>query len=165
MLTFPNKAIRAAVIAGYVRAYGQNRVVCFSCGNASRALKDVGLDVIDISRQGDLSPRDWWTPERIAKVWPDHFDATSGHLPLFLMERLGEAFKLHLGPLHDAIYEVPTGSGETILCLRIAYPAKTFVAVYNLDDATRFEPSAPLNNVIRALFEVRLAHQGQPGRV
>jgi hypothetical protein len=163
-LTFPNKQIRAAVIAGYVRAYGQNRVVCFSCGNASRALKEVGLDVIDISSRGDLMPREWWTPERIAKVWPGYFDATSGHLPLFLMQRIGDHFRAHLGQLHEACYEVPTGSGETILCLRFAYPDRRFVAVYNLDEATQFEPSAPLNPVVRALFEVRLAHPGQPGR-
>lgn len=165
MLTFPNKQIRAAVIAGYVRAYGQNRVVCFSCGNASRALKEIGLEVIDVSSQGDLMPRDWWTPEKIAKVWPDSFDATSGHLPLFLMQRIGEHFRTHLGPLHEPAYEVPTGSGETILCLKFAYPDKRFIAVYNLDDATHFEPSAPLNPVVRALFEVRLAHAAQPGRI
>src|SRR5262249_53823484 len=52
--TWEPKAIRAKVIADYVRAAGFRGVVCFSCGNASRELKKLIACTLDISPFGDL---------------------------------------------------------------------------------------------------------------
>jgi hypothetical protein len=48
---------------------------------------------------------------------------------------------------------VPTGSGETIICLRLAYPDVVFKPVYGLDRSTKFEEDAPLNGVVQVLFK------------
>jgi len=146
-LTFPErKTIRANVIYEYVMEAGYRGVVCFSCGNAAKALRDAGLFVVEISPVGKLHAGAWWQPEEIRKVWPDLFDATSGHLPVPLMVRIGNEFRKHLGELTTGEeYKVPTGSGETILCLRWAYPLCSFKPVYNLDASTKYNEEAPLN--------------------
>jgi len=150
LLRFPNKKLRTQVIKEYVAAAGYRGVVCFSCGNASTALKEAGLYVVDVSPRGELEARVWWTPEAIHRAWPDLFDATSGHLPLPLMIRIAGAFKDYLGPQPYSL-NIPTGSGETILALSLAYPGLQFVSVYNLDDATKYQPEAPLNNIVNTL--------------
>ncbi len=147
LIQFPNKALRAKVIARYVQAAGYRGVVCFSCGNASAALEACGLYVVDIGPGGSLQAGQWWTPAEIHKAWPDLFDATSGHLPIPLMLDIARAYRTYLGELQGE-YQVPTGSGETITCLRYAYPDCSFVPVYNLDRATRLEPNAPLNCIV-----------------
>lgn len=148
MLVFPRKQIRAVVIADYIRAAGYPGCICFSCGNASKALKDTGLEVVDISPIGDLQPTSkWWLPEEVYKVWPHLFDATSGHLPAFLMIRIAEAFKKQLGDLTGRI-EVPTGSGETIQCLRWAYPKVEFVPMFNCGPGTQKDEQAPLLGIV-----------------
>ena len=156
MLTFPNKAIRSKIIGNYFRSTYYRGIVAFSCGNATKALKALGLPVVAISPGGDLSPTDhWWTPAEIRRVFPDYLDATSGHLPLFLMEEISLAFKDHLGSLKDQAYDIPTGSGETIVCLKLAYPNIDFTAVYNLGDPTRYNPQAPLNGLVARLFKIK----------
>lgn len=148
MLIFPAKRIRAVEVARYVRAAGYPGVVCFSCGNASQALKDQGLDVVDVSPRGVLMPLRWWRPEEIRRCWPHLFDATSGHLPAHLMVTIGHAFRDHLGALPLAAYDVPTGSGETIVCLRWAYPGIKFTPVRDGGPATEYHPGAPLNDAV-----------------
>lgn len=153
-LTFPRKAIRAAVIKEYVTAAGYGGVVCFSCGNASRELKKAGLYVVDISPSGDLIPNRWWTSAEIHKVFPLLFNATSGYLNIELMTAIGTAFKDHLGNLSEDCYNIATGSGETIVCLKLAYPDKRFIAHYNvvqLETETRYNPGAPLNGLVTAI--------------
>ncbi len=144
VLRFPNKQIRAIVIADYIKAADYKGCVCFSCGNASAALKETGLFVIDVSPGGDLQARRWWLPEEIRRVWPDLFDATSGHLPAFLMIRIAAAFRKHLGNLEEPLYEVPTGSGETIQCLRWAYPSVFFSPVFDCGKGTERDERSPL---------------------
>jgi hypothetical protein len=150
MLTFPAKKLRAEVIARYCKEAGCRGVVCFSCGNASQALKDVGLYVVDISPTGDMEARRWWTMAEIHKAWPDLLDATSGHLPVSLMNQIAESFEAYLGDLPNEV-EVPTGSGETLVCLRLAYPGHRFVPVRNINKATTYHPEAPLNKLVEAL--------------
>lgn len=147
MIEVPAKRLRAEIIAAYVWKAGYDGVVCFSCGNASRALKEMGLDVLDVSPSGDLEAKRWWTPEEIRRVWPNRFDATSGHLPCFLMVELSKALHRFLGDtLEDGkTCGVPTGSGETIVCLRWAFPGMCFVPIYGDNLATRREENAPLN--------------------
>ena len=145
-LHFPHKQIRSHVIGDYVRAAGYRGVVVFSCGNSAAALREQGLEVLEIGPRGDLQTNKWWTPAGIHRTWPDLFDATSGHLPAPLMGDIAKAFRAHLGELPGACYVVPSGSGETICCLRLAYPLLDFEASY--DDSkpeTQRHPNAPLN--------------------
>lgn len=150
LLRFEHKKIRANVIKEYLKDKNYKGVVCFSCGNASRELKNVGLNVIDISPSGDLIANRWFTPYEIKNIFNNYFDATSGHLPIHLMELIGKAYKEHLGELPDINY-IPSGSGETIVCLKLAYPDKEFIAVYNLDNATEYNENAELNNLVKVL--------------
>ena len=141
----PAKTLRSKIIAAYVQRGGYRGAVIFSCGNAASALKAELPDVLAIAPGYDLRAERWWTPDEIARVWPDRFDATSGHLPLHLMVQLSEVLADVLGPLTAGTYYVPTGSGETVLCLRWAYPATQFVAVYDdRNPATAFDKQAPL---------------------
>jgi hypothetical protein len=146
VLRFPHKQIRSRVVADYVRAAGYRGVVAFSCGNSAEALRKEGLEVLEIRPRGDLQSDKWWTPARVHRTWPDLFDATSGHLHTPLMGDIAKAFRAHLGELPEARYIVPSGSGETVCCLRVAYPLVDFEASY--DDSkpeTQRHPNAPLN--------------------
>lgn len=148
VLRFPAKMIRAAVIESYMREAGLWRAVCFTCGNASTALEAFGVQV-----EAVVNPSRWWTPGEIARQWPGRFDATSGHLPLHLMLRVGGSFRRHLGNLGDLAthWAVPTGSGETILCLRWAYPSLRFFPVQDGTPATIWHPEAPLRALVHGL--------------
>ncbi len=145
------KALRAAVIARHVREAGLPGVVCFSCGNASRALKEAGLYVVEIAPQGDLSAGKWWTASEIARAWPHLFDATSGHLSPPVMSAVADALREELGFLPPGIFDIPTGSGETLVCLAMAYQDCRFRPVYGVGRGTEFEPRAPLNALVQAL--------------
>lgn len=138
------KIVRALLIKWHVETAGYRGCVCFSCGHASSALREAGLYVVDVSPTGDLLANRWWTPEEIHRAWPDLFDATSGHLPAYLMVRLAAAYRNILGTLTLPRYRVPTGSGETLLCLRWAYPKTEFVPVFDCGPGTTREPGAPL---------------------
>jgi hypothetical protein len=147
-LSFPAKMIRAKMISEYVRSADYSGVVVFTCGNAAAALRAEGLDVLEIGESGTLAPRQWWTPAEIHRIWPTRFDATSGHLPMPMMAKLTQAFRYHLGELPNGEYLVPTGSGETILCLRWAYPAIRFEPAYNVGRGTEYNEFAPLNTLV-----------------
>jgi len=152
------KTIRAKVIAQYMatayRNAGVKPVVCFTCGNSADALREQGLVVLEASNRSGaaIKPDRWWTPDEIATAFPMCFDGTSGHLPGFLMVRIAKAFREHLGVLPYGPWRVPTGSGETLICLTIAYPENDFIAVYdNKYSATEYNPSAPLNEWVKAV--------------
>jgi hypothetical protein len=148
-LHFPHKQIRAKVIAEYVRHAQYRGVVVFTCGNAAKTLRDEGLEVTEVGPRGDLKTEKWWTMSEIHRAWPDLFDATSGHLAVPIMGDIAKAYREHLGNLPHGRYSVPTGSGETIACLRIAYPLHTFDPAYDNDkpETTR-HPEAPLNAIV-----------------
>ena len=152
-LIFPAKQLRARVIAGYMRQAGYTQAVVFTCGNAATALRKHCVDVLEIGPQGTLAPRRWWTPADIRKTWPTLFDATSGHLPTPLMVYIAYEFKQQLGVLRSHItYVVPSGSGETVICLKIAYPNIKFVAQYDASkESTLYNPEVPLNKLVAAL--------------
>ena len=163
LLRFPHKRIRAHVIKQYIQGR-YKKVICFSCGNAAAELEAAGVDTLHIGDKGVLTPRQWFTQAEIADIWPGYFDATSGHLPIELMSILGSAYKAYLTQvmrleLPDLVY-VPCGSGETLVCLKLAYPNKKFVAVYNLDKATEYSPRCPLNDLVKLLAEARIFHEG-----
>lgn len=148
LLRFPHKKIRSKVIEKYLGS--NSKVVCFSCGNASRELKSTSLQVLDISPKGDLIPNRWFTKKEIKQVFPEYFDATSGHLDINLMYKIGLAYKDYLGELDNIVY-LPTGSGETLVCLKLVYPQTNFVAVYNLDEATEYSANCELNKLVECL--------------
>ena len=162
LLRFPHKQLRACVIREYIRGR-YDKVVCFSCGNAAKALEDAGVDTLHIGEMGVLEPHKWFTQAEIQKAFPTHFDATSGNLPVELMNKLAVTYRRYLTTtldeykqqLEDDVVYVPSGSGETLVCLKLAFPDKKFVAVYNLDKATEYSSECPLNGLVRALaFDV-----------
>jgi hypothetical protein len=73
--------------------------------------------------------------------------------------RIARRYQEHLGQLDPAVtWVVPTGSGETVLALRLVYPGIKFVARYdNALHCTRYEPDNPLNAAVAALVEVEVA--------
>jgi hypothetical protein len=117
-------------------------------------LREAGLTVLDISPAGDLQANRWWTPTEIACTWPHLFDATSGHLPVDLMAAIGARFRAYLGDLPQDT-TVPSGSGETVVCLALAYPNVRFTAIYGGSAATRYDQRAPLNPLVRRLARVQ----------
>ena len=153
LLIFPHKQLRAAIIKEYLARSRYNKVVCFSCGNAVKALKEAGVDTLYIGDNGDFKPSKWFTPSDINYIFPEYFDATSGHLSIEIMLAIAESYKNYLGELNDDIIYVPTGSGETVFCLKLAYPQKKFVAVYNLNDATRYDEENPFNKIVEIICE------------
>jgi hypothetical protein len=137
-------------------------VVCFTSGNAGRALTDAmarygfTLEVVVVGPGGGLEPTAWWTAERIARTWPRFFDATPGHLGPHLMRDLAAHIREQLPALPSMYgrrrYEVPTGSGETFVALRMAMPELDAIGIY--DDrvpGTTWHPQAPLNALAAAL--------------
>lgn len=152
-VSLTEKRLRADVIRAYMADNDIARAVCFSCGNASAALKNAGVPVLDISPRGDMESRRWFTQAEISRLFPLLFDATSGHLPVFLMQRIANRLRTELSFSQDIEYEIPCGSGETVVCLKMAFPQVNFTPVYdNSDPATEYSPNAPLNGLVRAMF-------------
>lgn len=158
----PEKYVRAHVIRNYIVEAGHAGAVVFTCGNAAKALREVGLgNIVEVGPHGVLKTDRWWTPAEIRHTWPDLFDATSGHLPMTLMVKISGHLHKLLGPSIEegTQYLVPTGSGETILCLGMAFPNVSFCAVYDNDrpETTR-DTDAPLNAAVDAEFPVQYWH-------
>ena len=151
LMRHPFKRWRAWYLS---RKFGSGtRLVCFTCGNCGDALKKFFDDVVIIGgERGDFTANRWFTDAEIQNIFPDRYDATSGNLTVSLMAELGDFYKCIIGDLsEDEIYYVPTGSGETICSLSYAYPNIKFVAVYNLDEATKYEECAPLNLEVKRI--------------
>ena len=159
VLRFEAKRIRAEVIAQHLRGANMPaRCVCFTCGNSARALREAGVFTIEVGSNGMVQPTQWMTPTEIAAMWPFTFDATSGHLPLWMMQRIGQAFAAELGPLPGEL-TIPSGSGETVVCLAMAYPGTRFTAAYdNTQAPTTFNSGAPLNELVELLAHRTIQH-------
>lgn len=151
------KQLRAQVIHRYMRDADIAKAVCFTCGNAGRALLDARVDVLNVGPRQDIEARRWFTPDEIRAVWPDRFDATPGHLPLHLLTRIAGRMRT-TWPTPTGTTTVPTGSGETIVCTRLAWPAAHLVAAYdNRRPETTYSPKAPLNDLVRIVAD-RIVH-------
>lgn len=169
-LIAPFKQWRAFCILEWMRRAGKRGCVCFSCGNASAAIKQQSLPetvVIDISPTGVMQPNRWWSSWEIAQAWPDLFDATSGHLPMPLMVSIGQFYRGTLSSTIEMPRQVflPSGSGETLVCLAMAYPEVKWIAEYdNNVPATTFNEEAPLNALVKVLADVHIIERrGQNG--
>lgn len=148
---FNFKEIRSHIIKKYLEHINCNKVVCFSCGNASRELKKVGLDVVDISPTGDFLANKWFKSNEIFNLFKDRFNATSGYLPFDLMYDIGLEYRNILGELKSPV-TVPSGSGETLVCLKMAYPDIDFIATFdNNYPATTLDEKTPLFPVVTLL--------------
>lgn len=147
------KAQRAKAIKEYMARNGYERAVCFSCGNAYSALLAEGVDVVGVSPNGVLLPRRWFLPSEIRRTFPGLFDATSGHLPLELIYTIAGRLQAEISLQSGKRYEVLSGSGETALCLKIAYPAAQIVPVFdNSNPATEWSEENHLNALLAVVF-------------
>lgn len=155
------------MVLEHVRRSRFDGVVVFSCGNCSNALKQLAPQyniepgqVVAVAPGGDLEPGRWLKPAEIRRMFPNHFDATSGHLPLYLVAQLAELYRQGLEDWMDDTpagfarfnkdepIDVAAGSGETVLALRLAFPDYRFRGIHNLDAATKFNQYAPLNELV-----------------
>jgi hypothetical protein len=139
-----------------MRANGFRLCVCFSCGNASRTLKEHGVPCVAVAPDGDLLAGRWWTTAEIHRTFPTAFDATSGQLPADVMLQIAHEFREEFAPVFadgGKAYVIPTGSGETVLCLKLAFPDRTFIAQWRTGDPNcEYEPCAPLTPFVQALI-------------
>lgn len=141
------KKVRAEVIQRHLHALGQNRCVCFTCGNAAEKLRRVGLDVVAVGTGLDLQPGRWFGYTDVARSFNGLFDATSGHLPVPFMAEIGTLLARKLGPWRWDT-RIPTGSGETIVCLKMGYPSVGFTPVSDGTPATAQHELAPLAKLV-----------------
>ena len=153
-----NKKERAPVIVDFAKAHHYEGIVIFSIGNSDDVKRSIlmsSLNLIQVSPGGDLqSANRWWTQDEIKSSWPNYFDATSGHLPVFLLNQVVIKIRSKfLGIDESGEYFVPTGSGETFVCMAMAFPRVKFRAVYNIDKYTQWNPNAPLNDMVKALAD------------
>lgn len=139
------KRIRADVISEYLYSIGQNSCVCFTCGNSSKYLRQAGLRVIEVK-----NTEKWWTFTQIQSRYK-MFDATSGHLPMPLMVEISKRMRIEIGS-KPTFKNVACGSGETFVCLCLAYPLLKFKPIYGKDEATKFNIMAPLNSLVASLM-------------
>lgn len=147
------KAARATAIREYMAQAGYARAVCFSCGNAYSALLEEGVDVLGVAPNGDFMACRWFRPSEIRRIFPDYFDATSGHLPMELIYTIASALKSKITLNSGGQYEVLSGSGETALCLKIAFPGAHIVPVFdNSNPATEWNAENLLNPLLGVLF-------------
>ena len=92
--------------------------------------------------------------DEIRAFFPNVFDATSGHIPIDLINEIARRIKKEIHPI-DKQYIVETGSGETLLVLSIAFPEIKFKPEYNTNKATAFNKEAPLNDLIAAISKTQ----------
>lgn len=153
------KRLRAEVIAKHLKQIGEQRCVCFTCGNAAAALRKAGVQVVEVGAKGKLKPSTWFGYSDIQQAFNGLFDATSGHLPMPLMRQIAarvrrekEIIKWIINAHTEAGgFFVPTGSGESIVVLAMAYPRGVFLPVRFKHPATKYDKDAPLNDLVKAL--------------
>jgi len=144
LLEFDFKRLRAEAIRDYLTMYGPAPdVICCTCGNSAKALRDVGLYVVEIGSGPNalLRPTRWLTPADIRALWPGMFDATSGHLPLPLYVEIVDRLRRECSHWSSAgAVIVPSGSGESAMLTKFAFPDLHVTARFDDNDpATTYE--------------------------
>lgn len=147
-----HKKIRAEVIAEYLKG---DLAVCLSCGNAARELKAAGVNLIPIDGQ-TLEAKRYITPEEIRRMFPTAFDATSGSLPPFLMERIADRIEGEIGrKIRNKELIVPIGSGELIAALLQFHNKHDIIGIYSNEyDPTDQRIPSPLTKTIRNIVPI-----------
>lgn len=163
IIKFPHKKLRAEVIVDYVSKTPYKGIVCITCGPAGDALK-VAVKEKNIHLIVLENLPKWLSMEDIANEYPGYFDATSGHLPLWLMQRVADRFRYYFNKNPTEIpdegyWRVPTGSGETLFELSLMGLSDTntksdYVALYDYNKGSKYESEAPLNNAVANFFQV-----------
>ena len=149
LLWQPFKKWRSMVLTAI---YPSTKMVCFTSGNAGKMLRKYNADVLCIGEHEELKPSRWFTPLEIRQMFPDRLDVTSGHLSIADMTTIGLTYRALIGDLDaNEIYDIPTGSGETLVSLKLAYPEIRFRAAYNIDEHTAYSEEAPLNDLVELL--------------
>lgn len=148
------KRLRAQVIAAHLKELGQTKCVCFSCGNTAKELMKAGLEVVYVGPGGGLTPNYWYTYTDVQRTFNGLFDATSGHLPLPLMVEVAERMRYEMldnKGLQALPRQILTGSGETFVCMSLAYPNIPFEPVRDDTPATEYNEYAPLNGLVQLI--------------
>ena len=144
------KRLRAVVVKAYMEEAEIEECVCYTCGNASKYLEAEGLEVTEV-----IDPPEWHNEVDMYSNWGriGIFNATSGMLPVELMVNISKLLKEHFKTdMQDVqAMEIACGSGETLVTMQMAFPNVRFTAVYNIDEATRFNMEAPLNELVKLL--------------
>ena len=154
-INIPMKLLRAQVISDYLEG---KQCFCFSCGNSSRALRMVGVDVIGISPYDKINTNTYISPKQ-AQAMFKCFNATSGSLPLFLIEDIADKLQEYLP--HEMFTDtkpiyVPVGSGETLFTFSHIFPIKRLIGVVDKSDpATSFNPKfSTLHDFISTNYKI-----------
>ena len=152
-LNMLEKRIRAQVIKEHMKALRIKKAVCFTCGNAGRALQEAGIPTTTVGPNEEIKATHWYSQAEIARTFPDHFNATSGDIPLYLIAEIGRRMREALGPTFRG-GPVRIGSGETVVALAMAYPElRDRIEPYrDGTEATAYERGATLNPVVAALW-------------
>ena len=165
IVRLPNvKEIRALVIRDRLPP-GTRRIVCLSCGNATRALERAitGIPVIRIDAESPVTARRELSAQEIQSYFgPESFNATSGYLPWDMVSEIGQRLLPHIPALAggDRLF-VPCGSGETIAALSNYIPLARMTAVTALYPP--IEAMGPLYRWLAANMAVR--HAGRVNSV
>lgn len=117
-----------------------------------RLFSSIPLEHWHIAPNGVFSPNRWLSPSEIRAIFPNYFDATSGHLPLDLMVRIALKLQGTYSPPCSSL-EVMSGSGETAIILKMAFPHLYIVPLWGDDEATRYEENGNLNLFLRCFFK------------
>ena len=169
-LKFDFKRERARLIYDFLHTgFSTPKVVLLTCGNAAQACREHAMDVVELGGGpcADLAPNQWMKPGHVARLFPDRFDATSGHLPLWMLIELAKTMRvknpdaLALSDFDEKeeIY-VPSGSGESAVITALAFPALRVVACF--DDS---QPATTWNDecvMYNAFFSLGIRVQRHP---
>ncbi|MBW2006016.1 MAG: hypothetical protein JRI72_15725 [Deltaproteobacteria bacterium] len=153
IFAIPNtKIIRAEVIMDRLPA-GTKRIICLSCGNASKALKETikSVPVISVDPRSPVQATRELTIDELWQFFgPDSFNATSGYLPLDWVEAIGQRLIPYV-PKADK-YFIPCGSGETLMALSFFIPLAQMVGV--TANYPPIEMIGPLSRWLRRNIEI-----------
>jgi len=147
------KKIRSEVIKDYMQEIGISKAVVFTCGNAAKYLKKIGVEVLAIGEYEDLKPNKWFTHEEIGKKFKGYFNATSGDIPLFLIYKIGQKIrKIKKNKFKGG--EIEVGSGETLLVMIFAYPElkNKIIPIRTGSPETKCNGGATLNPILKLLY-------------
>lgn len=119
-----HKQIRAKTI---VENIWPTPIIVFSCGNASYELQKITNNIIAFSQNGDFTPNRRFSFQEIHQHFPNHFDATSGNLPINLLYTIAQEYKKLLREIPFKNIIIPCWSGELALALSLIIPIDTII--------------------------------------